>query len=105
MVCSQALAQARTMNTTASNPQSDITTRPQQLYRPVDDRMLAGVASGIARYLGADVTLVRIVLAVLALVGGAGVPVYLAGWLLIPEEGAQQSIAGELLSSFENRSR
>lgn len=67
--------------------------------------MLAGVAAGIARYLGADVTLVRVILAVLALVGGAGVPVYLAGWLLIPEEGAQQSIAGELLSSFENRSR
>jgi phage shock protein PspC (stress-responsive transcriptional regulator) len=50
--------------------------------------MLAGVAAGIARYLGVDVTVVRIVFAVLAVVGGAGVPLYLAGWLLIPEEGS-----------------
>jgi len=67
--------------------------------------MLAGVASGIARYLGADVTLVRIVLAVLAVVGGAGVPIYLAGWLLIPEEGAEQSIASHFIQSRQARSR
>ena len=67
--------------------------------------MLAGVAAGIARYLGADVTLVRVVLAVLVFVGGAGVPLYLAGWLLIPEEGAEQSIASDLISPLENRQR
>lgn len=61
--------------------------------------MLAGVASGLARYLGVDVTVVRIVLVVLAAVGGAGVPLYLAGWLLIPEEGSEQSIASEFLQS------
>jgi len=31
--------------------------------------------------------------------GGAGVPIYLAGWLLIPEEGAEQSIAGGFIQS------
>jgi phage shock protein PspC (stress-responsive transcriptional regulator) len=67
--------------------------------------MLAGVASGIARYLGVDATIVRVVLAVLTLVGGAGVPLYLAGWLLIPEEGASQSIASELIQSVFPRSR
>jgi len=67
--------------------------------------MLAGVAAGIARYLGADVTAVRIILAVLAVLGGAGVPIYLAGWLLIPEEGAEQSIAAQLIQSVQNRSR
>jgi phage shock protein PspC (stress-responsive transcriptional regulator) len=61
--------------------------------------MLAGVASGIASYLGLDVTLVRIALVVLALAGGAGVPIYLADWLLIPEEGAGQSIAAGFLQS------
>jgi phage shock protein PspC (stress-responsive transcriptional regulator) len=75
---------------------------PRTLYRPVHDRMLAGVAAGIARYLGVDVTIVRILFAVLTLVGGAAVPVYLAGWLLIPEEGRDQSIAGEF---FESRQR
>ena len=91
------------MNTATANPQTtDHTTT--QLYRPVNDRMITGVASGIARYLGADVTAVRIILAVLAFVGGAGVPIYLAGWLLIPEEGAEQSIVGSFLQSRQTRS-
>jgi len=63
--------------------------------------MLAGVASGFARYLGIDVLLVRIALVVLCLVAGIGLPLYLAGWLLIPEEGAGQSIAAELLSDVQ----
>jgi phage shock protein C len=66
--------------------------------------MLAGVAVGIARYLNVDVTVVRIVLVVLAVVGGAGVPLYLAGWLLIPEEGSEQSIASEFIQSRHSRS-
>ena len=40
-----------------------------------------------------------------AFLGGAAVPVYILAWLLIPEDGAAQSIAGELFSSLENRSR
>ena len=67
--------------------------------------MLGGVASGIARYLRVDVTVVRIVFAVLAIMGGAGIPIYLAGWLLIPEEGARQSIASDLIDSLSSRSR
>ena len=66
--------------------------------------MLAGVAAGIARYLNVDVTIVRIVFAVLAIVGGAGVPLYLAGWLLIPEEGNEQSIASGFIQSLQSRS-
>jgi phage shock protein C len=73
------------------------------LYRPVEGRMLAGVAAGIARYLGVDVTIVRIALAVLTVVGGAGIPVYVAGWLLIPDEESDQSIASELISSVQSR--
>ena len=70
----------------------------QALRRPVHDRMLAGVASGIARYLGVDTAIVRIVLVVLTFAGGAGLPLYLAGWLLIPEEGTDQSIASDFLA-------
>jgi phage shock protein PspC (stress-responsive transcriptional regulator) len=91
------------MNTTMAEPQDQ--TRPQQLDRPVQDRMLAGVAAGIARYLNVDVTVVRIVFAVLTIVGGAGIPLYLAGWLLIPEEGAEQSIASQYFQSRRARSR
>ena len=46
--------------------------------------MLAGVAGGIARYLNADVALVRVVIAALALFTGAGVALCIAAWLLIP---------------------
>lgn len=88
------------MDTTTSSAPSDQTSqtppdsRPAQtLSRPSHDRMLAGVAAGIARYLNVDVTVVRILLVVLAAFGGAALPIYLAGWLLIPEDGADQSIA------------
>jgi phage shock protein PspC (stress-responsive transcriptional regulator) len=75
-------------------------------YRPLQGRMLAGVAAGIADYLGVDVTIVRIAFAVLTVVGGgAGVVLYLAGWLLIPEEGRDQSLASELIDSLSARSR
>jgi phage shock protein C len=79
--------------------------------------MLAGVAAGLARYLGVDVTIVRIVLVVLAVLGVigstlsvvgfplylAGIPLYLACWVLIPEEGNEHSIAGHLLRSAHDR--
>lgn len=103
------------METNATDAQPNIAVEPapepvrrhnsgQDLYRPLGDRMLAGVAAGIADYLNVDVTLVRIALVVLTFVGGIGVPLYLAGWLLIPEEGAESSIAAGLVSSLENRS-
>jgi phage shock protein PspC (stress-responsive transcriptional regulator) len=62
--------------------------------------MLAGVASGIAAYTGIDVLLVRIAFAVLTFVGGAGIPLYLAGWLLIPDESNGQSIAGGIAADL-----
>jgi len=91
------------MDTTTVEPQDK--TKPQPLSRPVDDRMLGGVAAGIARYLSVDVTVVRIIFAVLAIMGGAGIPLYLAGWLLIPEEGSDQSLASEFIQSLSSRSR
>jgi phage shock protein PspC (stress-responsive transcriptional regulator) len=72
----------------------------RQLCRPLHDRMLGGVAAGIADYLDVDVTIVRIVFAVLTFIGGAGVPIYLAGWLLIPEEGSDRSLASDIVDSL-----
>jgi len=69
------------------------------LRRPCDGRMLAGVAGGLARYFGADTTVIRIAFVVLTIAGGAGIPLYLAGLLLIPEEGSDQCIAGALIES------
>jgi phage shock protein PspC (stress-responsive transcriptional regulator) len=75
------------------------------LRRPFQGRMLAGVAEGVARYFGVDTTLVRIGFVVLTVIGGAGVPLYLAGLLLIPDEGSDQSIAASIIESLQNRSR
>ncbi len=107
------------MNTNTVNPEAPTTepsdTRPEPrsgfdlgrtaLRRPFDDRMLAGVASGLARYFGVDTTIVRIAFVVLTIVGGAGIPLYLAGLLLIPDEGSDQSIAGSIIESLQTRSR
>ena len=63
------------------------------LVRRREGRMLAGVCAGLAGYFGVDVTLVRVITAVLAIMGGAGVLAYLAAWVLIPAEGQANSIA------------
>jgi phage shock protein PspC (stress-responsive transcriptional regulator) len=52
-----------------------------------------------------DVTIVRVVFVVLTVAGGAGIPLYLAGLLLIPEEGSDHSIAGSFIESRQSRSR
>jgi len=60
--------------------------QPRRLVRRTDDKMIAGVCSGLAAHFGLDVTLVR-VLAVLALVlgfGSVGVA-YLIAWAVIPK--------------------
>lgn len=75
------------------------------LERPAHGRMAAGVAAGAARYAGVDPTVIRILFVALVFAGGLGVPLYLAGWLLIPEEGRSQSLASELIQSFQSRSR
>ena len=107
------------MNTTTVNPEALATdtaepnsrtesgyqAEPERtaLRRPVHDRMLTGVAAGLAGYLGVDVAIVRIAFVVLTIAGGAGMPLYLAGLLLIPEEGRDQSIAGVLIGSRQSR--
>lgn len=83
----------------ASRPATELPARTRSLVRRRDDRMLAGVASGIGAYLGVDTLLVRIAFAVLSLVGGVGIPLYVVCWLLIPDEGTKQSIATDFASS------
>jgi phage shock protein PspC (stress-responsive transcriptional regulator) len=94
------------MNTSTVNPEPIIDDADRAaLRRPYAGRMVAGVAEGLARYLRVDTTLVRIAFVVLTVVGGAGIPLYLAGLLLIPAEGSGQSIAGALIESLRSGSR
>lgn len=59
-----------------------------RIRRPRDDRMIAGVCAGLARHFDVDPVIVRVAMVVLALFGGAGLLAYVAGWLLLPEEGS-----------------
>ncbi len=66
--------------------------------RPRAGRKLGGVATGIALRYQIDPVIVRIAFVALALSGGVGVPMYLAGWLLLPEEGDEVSPLEALLN-------
>src|SRR5580698_9291713 len=70
----------------------------ERLHRCDRGRMLAGVAAGLADYFDVDPTIVRVGFVALAFLGGLAVPLYLAGWLLIPDEGSDVSVAEELLA-------
>ena len=67
------------------------------LRRPAEGRILAGVAAGFADHFDVDVVLVRIAIVALTLMGGIGLPLYLAAWLVIPEEGTDESVVEHLL--------
>ena len=61
-------------------------TSTKRLTRRSDDRMIAGVCSGVADYLGVDVTLVRLLTVVAAIFSvGAVAVAYIAAWILMPE--------------------
>jgi phage shock protein C len=75
------------------------------LVRSRKGRMAAGVCAGAADYFGMDVTLMRVTVAVIAVItAGAGVLAYLTAWILIPEEGEKTSIAENLLSKNQDAS-
>jgi phage shock protein C len=60
----------------------------KQLRRPLDDRIVAGVCSGVARYFNVDPVLVRVAFAVLAVITwGVALLAYPVMWFLMPEEG------------------
>ena len=69
-----------------------------RLHRGTRGRMVAGVASGLADYFDVDPTIVRVGFVALAFLGGLAVPLYLAAWLLIPDEDTDLSVAEELLA-------
>jgi len=80
-------------------------TRSKVLVRSRKDRMVAGVCAGAAEYFGIDVTLVRVIVAVVSVItGGAGVLAYLAAWVIIPEEGEKTSTAENIVTKKQDAS-
>lgn len=56
----------------------------KKFFRDVDDKMIAGVCSGIAAYTGVDVTIIRVLFVVLAFAYGSTILVYILLWIIAP---------------------
>lgn len=67
------------------------------LVRPINRRIIAGVGSGLADYWNISPFLTRLAFVLLTAVGGLGLLLYAAGWLLIPNDDGTESIAEEAL--------
>jgi len=66
------------------------------LYRSKQNRMIAGVAGGMAEYANLDVTLMRLIWALAFFAGGVGFLAYIICWIIIPEN------TGEYMQNTEN---
>lgn len=75
------------------------------LRRSTSGRVVAGVAAGLARWLGIEVGIVRIAFVILAVFGGSGLALYGIGWLCIPPEGSTITAADRLVAWFRRQSR
>ena len=73
------------------------------IRRSTSDVKLAGLCGGIARQWGVDPLLVRIGFALLALSGGIGLVLYLAGWLLLPADGRDTAPVDDLFGTASRK--
>jgi phage shock protein PspC (stress-responsive transcriptional regulator) len=71
---------------TAEGPQASGAPPRKRLTRSREDRVIAGVCGGLARYFNVDPVFVRIAAVAVAFVGGAGLLLYLAALLLMPSD-------------------
>jgi phage shock protein PspC (stress-responsive transcriptional regulator) len=71
----------------------------KRLYRSRSNRMLGGVCAGIGEFFDIDPTLVRLFFVFAFLLGGHGFLVYLALWLVVPEQPAGQAVSMQSPSS------
>jgi phage shock protein C len=69
-----------------------------RLVRDMQNKKIAGVCAGFARYLDVDVVLVRIIWLALALGAGVGFIAYLVAWIIMPKERPAAAPAPEYVS-------
>lgn len=77
------------------------TTRPTRLQRSRNDRVLTGVAGGLGTHLGINPWWFRFAFLILTFFGGFGLVVYLAAWLVIPDEGHEDPIISNWLGHVD----
>ena len=67
----------------------------KRLYRNKKDSKIAGVCSGIGDYFEIDPVIVRLIFLGALFLGGAGLPVYLIAWFIVPKEFAKRDNISE----------
>jgi phage shock protein PspC (stress-responsive transcriptional regulator) len=75
----------------------------KRLERSRSDRMLAGVCGGLASYFEIHPAFFRVGFVVLTLLGGAGIVIYLAAALVMPDEGKEDSVVSAALRNRRDR--
>jgi phage shock protein C len=75
----------------------------EQLTRSGSDKMIAGVCGGLARSLGMDANLVRILWAVLSLFTGAPILIYAVMWLILTVDGQGPTGFDDLKALFTSK--
>ena len=73
------------------------------IRRSATDVKLTGLCGGVAQHWGIDPVLIRVGWVLLALSGGLGLVLYLAGWLLIPVDGSDKPLAEDLFGESVRR--
>ena len=58
----------------------------KKLYKVEEGKMLCGVCTGIAKYLDFDVTIIRLLWALITFFGGAGIVAYIVCAIIMPDE-------------------
>lgn len=76
---------------------------PRRLSRPHEGRWLGGVAAALGEYFDLSPAIYRVAFAALALAGGTGILLYVAAWLVIPDEEAESSVAERWLRDHADR--
>jgi phage shock protein PspC (stress-responsive transcriptional regulator) len=74
-------------NETEESPKTSFNNSSAQrrLYRDSDEKVIAGVCSGISHYLNIDVAWIRILFVILFFLSGTGLLIYLVLWIAVPE--------------------
>lgn len=75
----------------------------RRLVRVRDGRWFGGVCAGLGRYFDVSPTIYRIVFGALAFAGGAGILLYIAAWLVIPDEREDASVVEQALRDHRER--
>ena len=92
-----------TASSTQTTADTESSSTKKRLYRDEEDKILGGVASGLAHYLNIDPAVIRILFAVLAIFGGSGFLVYIILWIVLPSRSLITNIRKRLYRDTEDR--